>query len=155
MARKRQQAAEAEAPQATDTPPAGEPAQSAAAGAEAPAAETQPERQQRDFKARRSWTEQYTGPVQYEMFTAGKSVMFRFKLPKGQDKPSDEALEVMRSHKQTPEGQPTGLKFEATRAHGKVWTIPNDEEGRELAVKIDMELSKVARKMESTPPLPA
>ena len=98
--------------------------------------------------------EQYTGPLQYELFTVGKTIMFRFKLPKGQDKPANEALEIMRSHKQTLEGQPTGLRFEDTRMHGKVWTIPNDPEGRELAGKIEMELAKVARKMEATPALP-
>jgi hypothetical protein len=161
MTRKRQQAAEAEAlsleqpaPQGAETQ-AAEPSAGAASGPESAAAEMQPGRPQRDFKARRSWTEQYTGPLQYELFTAGKQIMFRFKLPKGQDKPSDDVLEVMRARKKNAEGVATGLRFEETRMHGKVWTVPNDAEGRELAAKIDMELSKLAKKLEPNPPLPA
>jgi hypothetical protein len=157
MARKRQQVAESQETEAPESAPAtaAEPAaQTPTAAAEAPAAQAEPDKPQRQFGGRRSWVEQYSGPLQYEMFTVGKTIMFRFKLPKGQDKPADEALEIMRSHKQTPEGQPTGLKFGDTRMHGKIWTIPNDPEGRELAQKIEMELAKVARKLEPTPALP-
>ena len=81
-------------------------------------------------------------------------IIIRFNLPAGQKSPSDEVLEVLRSHKQTAEGQPTGLEFEDTRTYGKVWTIPNDAEGRELAGRIDVKLNKVAAKMqaEQVPP---
>ena len=158
MARKRQQVAEsqqAEAPESAPTAAAEPAAQAPMPAADAPASPAVPEKSQRQFGGRRSWVEQYTGPLQYEMFTVGKTIMFRFKLPKWQDKPVEEALEIMRSHKQTPEGQPTGLRFEDTRMHGKIWTIPNDPEGRELAQKIEVELTKVARKMEAALPLPA
>ena len=158
MARKKQQAAEsqpAEAPESAPTTAVEPPPQTPLPATEIPASQPETERPKRSFNDRRSWVEQYTGPLQYELFTVGKTIMFRFKLPKGQDKPADEALEIMRSHKQTPEGQPTGLKFGDTRMHGKVWTIPNDPEGRKLAQKIEMELTKVARKMEATPTLPA
>jgi hypothetical protein len=158
MARKRQQAAESQETEAPESAPATatEPAApTPPAAAEAPASQPEAERPQRQPGARRSWTEKYTGPLQYELFTAGKAIMFRFKLPKGQDKPVDEALEIMRSHKQNAEGIATGLHFQDSRMHGKVWIIPNDPEGRELAGKIDMELTKVARKMEAAPALPA
>ena len=160
MARKKQQAAElqqAEAPEVTPTTPTEPTAQTPLPAAEIAASQPETERPQRPFNARRSWMEQYTGPLQYELFTVGKTIMFRFRVARaGQDKPAGtKHLETgMRSHKQTLEGQPTGLRFEDTRMHGKVWTIPNDPEGRELAGQIDMELTKVARKMEATPALP-
>jgi len=60
------------------------------------------------------------------------------------------ALAVMREHKQDKDGKPTGLKFQDTRTHGKIWTIPNDVEGRALADKIDFRLSELAQKMDES-----
>jgi hypothetical protein len=150
MAKRKDQAAETELPEAQPAPAAETGAQATQAETGQPATPAEPQGPQRQYKARVSWAEQYTGPLQYEMFTAGKKIMFRFKLPKGQDKPTDEVLEVMRWHKQTQDEppQPTGLKYENTRTHGKVWSIPNDPEGRELAGNIDRALSKLATKME-------
>ena len=54
----------------------------------------------------------------------------------------------MREHKQDAGGVPTGLQFKDTRKHGKIWTIPNDMEGRMLADKIDFKLHEVAQKMD-------
>jgi hypothetical protein len=82
MARKRQQTAEAQA-EVPEAAPAEPPAQTPLPAAEIPASQPEAERPQRQFNARRSWTERYTGPLQYEMFTHGKAIMFRFKLPTG------------------------------------------------------------------------
>ena len=49
------------------------------------------------------------------------------------------------------DGNPTGLKFQDTRKHGKIWTTPNDAEGRMLADKIDFRLSELAHKLEEAP----
>jgi len=164
MVRKRQQAAEADAlpaepqpPQPGETPAAEPATETAPQQGEAPAEQPQGEGTKRPYNPVRSWSEQYVGALRYQKLTDDrmKKIIFRFKLPQGQNKPPEEALAVMRSHKQTAEGQPTGLKFEDTRTHGKVWTIPNDPEGRDLAGTIEFELSKLATKMEAAQPTPA
>jgi hypothetical protein len=141
MARKRDAAQPAE-----QAPPAGPTPDEAA-----PVAETEPEKGRRPYKPVRSWTETYNQPLRYERFTDDRShkIMFRFKLPAGQAKPPEEVLELMRSHMQTPEGEPTGLGFRDLRSHGKVWIIPNDAEGRDLADKIDFKLTQLAAKIKA------
>ena len=61
---------------------------------------------------------------------------------------NEEALAIIHDHKQYKDGTPTGLEFKETRAHGKIWQIPNDVEGRALADKIDFKLSEIAHKLE-------
>lgn len=149
MARRKDAVQPAEQPSQPDPTGPDEAAQAAQSGETA--AQIQPEKERRPFKPVRSWTETYNQPLRYERFSDARSnkIMFRFKLPEGQAVPSDEVLQVMRSNMQTPEGQPTGLQFRDLRAHGKVWIIPNDEEGRDLADKIDFQLTKLASKIQA------
>ena len=109
------------------------------------------EEPKREFKPVRGWTSRFTGPVQYHRFSDAnlKIIAFKFNVPDN-EKPPEEVLAVMHAHKQDKEGNPTGLKFQNTRTHGKVWTIPNDVEGRTLADRIDFQLSEVAKKMEAS-----
>ena len=97
----------------------------------------------------RGWSSRLTGPLQYRKFTDAnlKIIGFKFNLD-DQEKLPPEALEVMREHKKDADGNPTGLKFQNTRTHGKIWQIPNDAEGRVLADKIDFRLSELAQKLE-------
>jgi len=103
----------------------------------------------RKFEPVRGWTQRFTGPLKYRKFTdANLNIIgFKFNLD-DQEKLPPEALEVMRENKQDKEGQPTGLKFQTTRTHGKIWAMPNDVEGRALADKIDFRLSELAHKLE-------
>jgi hypothetical protein len=125
--------------------------ESPAAGAEPTAPRAEGETAKRPYKPVKSWTENYNQPLRYEKFTDDRShkIMFRFKLPDGQAKPPEEVLALMRAHTQTPEGGATGLQFRDLRSHGKVWVIPNDAEGRDLADKIDFKLSQLAVKMQA------
>lgn len=111
--------------------------------------------EQRRNTGPRLWTQRFQPPeVTYERFTAkdelGKErVMFFFRLAKGQNKPSDEVLAVMRANKQTADGEyATGLAFKQNPRFGPVWTLPNNELGRATADKIDQELDAVAKKVE-------
>jgi hypothetical protein len=124
------------------------------AGIEPPPAEErqpgdEPEQAKRPFQPVRGWTRRLTGPVKYRKFTDAnlKIIAFKFNIPDN-EKPPEEILAVMRDHKADKDGTPTGLRFQATRTHGKVWTIPNDVEGRTLADRIDYQLEKLAHKME-------
>jgi len=124
------------------------------AAAAAPSEERQPsdepaEETKRPFEPVRGWTSRLTGALKYRKFTDANLhiIGFKFNLD-DQEKLPPEALEVMREHKQDKDGQPTGLKFQTTRTHGKIWAVPNDVEGRVLADKIDFKLSELAHKME-------
>ena len=109
----------------------------------------EPAETKRRFQPVRGWTSRFEGPVKYRKFTDAnlKIIGFKFDLDPGEKLP-EEALAVMREYKQDRDGNPTGLKFQDTRTHGKIWAIPNDVEGRTLADKIDFKLSEVARKLE-------
>jgi hypothetical protein len=119
--------------------------------------EDAPERPKPEFKPVRGWTSRFTGPLKYnrlsdaDMEVSGVKgvIAFRFNLAPREQLPA-EVLALMRANKQYPDGTPTGLKFESTRKHGKIWMIPNDVEGRTLADKIDFRLSELAHKMEET-----
>jgi len=119
------------------------------AAEERQAGDESPEKPKRPFEPVRGWTSRLTGPLQYRKFTDAnlKVIAFKFNL-EADEKLPEEALAVMRDHKQDKEGKPTGLKFQDTRTHGKIWTIPNDVEGRALADKIDFRLSELAQKLE-------
>ena len=110
--------------------------------------ETQ-EQAKRPFEPVRGWTSRVTSPVKYRKFTDANLGIIAFKFDvTGDEKLPDEVLAVMRDHKQDRNGSKTGLQFQNTRTHGKIWTIPNDVEGRTLADKIDYRLSELAKKME-------
>jgi len=163
MSKRRTNAAEAAAEPADTFEPAADPAQ-AAPTAEADASVTQhtgditqerqpgdepaEEQTKRKYEPVRGWTSRFTGPVKYRKFTDEpmKIIAFKFNLAENEKLPED-VLAVMRDNKQDAAGQPTGLKFQTTRKHGKIWTIPNDVEGRTLADKIDYRLSQLAEKM--------
>ncbi len=104
---------------------------------------------QRKYEPVRGWTQQLAGPVKYRKFTDDtmRIIAFKFDVAAGEKVPED-ALAVMREHKQDADGAHTGLQFQDTRKHGKIWTIPNDVEGRTLADKIDFKLREVAQKMD-------
>jgi hypothetical protein len=116
-----------------------------------PTDERQPgdEPAKKPFDPVRGWHSQFTGPLKFRRLTDAnlKAIVFKFNLGPREKLP-EEALAVMREHKQDKGGNPTGLEFKDTRAHGKVWLIPNDAEGRALADKIDFKLSQIAEKME-------
>ena len=96
--------------------------------------------------SRFSWARRYAPPeVQYEVITkpnaARKPTIFiKFHGVKEGDKPPEDILEIMRSHKQTPEGYPTGLRFENDRIEGKTWQLPNTPEGRDTLFSIEKAL---------------
>lgn len=76
-------------------------------------------------------------------------VSFQFVLGPN-EKPLDEALNAVKAHLRDKDGRPTGLKYQVSRKHGPVWTIPNDAEGRTLADRIDFALSTLAEKIETS-----
>ncbi len=101
------------------------------------------------YKPVRSWTVQVDGPVRYRRFTDDKLdiIAFKFDLPPNGKLP-DEVLAVLHDNQQEPDGTPTGLKFKDTRKHGKIWTLPLDQEGRIVADRIDFRLKELAHKRE-------
>jgi hypothetical protein len=109
-----------------------------------------PEETKRPFEPVRGWTSRFTGPVKYRKFSDAnlRIIAFKFDVPANEKLP-EEVLAVMREHKLDKAGNPTGLKFQDTRTHGKIWSIPNDAEGRTLADKIDFRLSELAQKLQA------
>jgi hypothetical protein len=105
------------------------------------------EKAKRPYNPVRGWTSRFTGPVKYRKLVdeSMKIIAFKFNLAENEKLP-EPVLALMRENKQDASGQPTGLKFQTTRKHGKIWTIPNDVEGRTLADKIDFRLNQLAEK---------
>src|SRR6266851_9996450 len=99
------------------------------------------EKPKREFQVVRGWTSRLQGPVKYRKFSDAdlKIVAFKFHVGANEKLP-DEVLTIMREHKQDKDGNPNGLKFQDSRKHGKIWSVPNDVEGRTLADKIDFKL---------------
>ncbi len=129
--------------------PAEETAIATAPAPEAGAGQEAAEQPERKYEPVRTWTQQLAGPVKYRRISDDtmRIIAFKFDLPAGEKVP-EAALAVMREHKQGVDGAPTGLKFQDTRKHGKIWSLPNDAEGRILADKIDFKLHEVAQKMD-------
>ena len=74
-------------------------------------------------------------------------ILFKFVLPEGQNTLAPDVKDVLDAHKRYPEtGEPTGLHFENSGKHGKVWVLKNTNEGRAVADKIDQALQKLAAK---------
>lgn len=111
-----------------------------------------PEPPKRAYEPVRGWTSRVHGPLKYRKFTDDTLRVVAFKFNVDADgKLPEEVLTLIRGHKQDKDGNATGLKFQDTRKHGKIWTIPNDVEGRALADKIDYELAQLAEKMDKEP----
>lgn len=117
----------------------------------------------------RAWSERFIQPVKYSRSNfkhpeKGHLIAFRFDLPAGETKPSDELLAVLRNHKVFRQGRPVGLmegaghdpQAASTGLHyedfgpglGKLWVMPNGELGRTVADSLDMALNSLAKKME-------
>jgi hypothetical protein len=108
------------------------------------------------------WTVRITGPIRYRRYTdkdgGGRpSIFFKFELAPGQSDLPQEVYDILHELKylnRNPEhgkgsGQyPTGLEFQRSRKHGRVWKLPDDSTGRTAADIIDAKLSDLAHKME-------
>jgi hypothetical protein len=114
-----------------------------------------PNEPKKPFQVVRGWTSRTQQPVKYQKFSDAnmKIVAFKFDLPKdgtGKEEPMPEpVLTLLRDNKKDENGNDTGLRFENTRKHGKIWMVPNDPEGRALADKLDYHLGELAHKMDS------
>jgi hypothetical protein len=124
--------------------------------------------QPREAGPGRGWTERYEQPVAYRRFTlrdqhGAEKILFTFSLPKGQSKPDEEVIDVMRDHKfwkggkpnglaedarTDGESYPTGLQFGGNAKFPKAWVLPNNALGREVADSIDRALQEVASKLQ-------
>lgn len=136
----------------------------------APSAETAPSDATRDPAAPpgRAWSERFIQPIKYSRSNfkdpSGKHLIaFRFDLPAGESKPSEELLAVLRNHKVFNRGKPvgqspnsgsdpdsiyTGLHYEDFGPGlGKLWVMPNGELGRTVADALDMALNNLAKKI--------
>lgn len=131
--------------------------------------ETTRQAARRPSEAGRGWTQRYEQPVAYRRFTlrdqhGAEKILFTFNLPKGQSKPDDEVIDVLRDHKFWKDGRPngladdartdpesysTGLQFGVNAKFPKAWVLPNNAHGREVADSIDQALQQVANRMEA------
>ena len=105
--------------------------------------------QKKPFQPVRGWTTRTKQPVQYRKLTDTDLgvILFKFVLPEGQNTLAADVKDILDAHKRYPEtGEPTGLHFENSGKHGKVWVLKNTNEGRAVADKIDQALQKLAAK---------
>ncbi len=105
--------------------------------------------QKKPFQPVRGWTTRNKQPVQYRKLTDADLgvILFKFVLPEGQNTLAADVKDILDAHKRYPEtGEPTGLHFENSGKHGKVWVLKNTNEGRAVADKIDQALQKLAAK---------
>jgi hypothetical protein len=105
--------------------------------------------QKKPFQPVRGWTTRNKQPVQYRKLTDADLgiILFKFVLPEGQNTLAPDVKDILDAHKRYPEtGEPTGLHFENSGKHGKVWVLKNTNEGRAVADKIDQALQKLAAK---------
>ena len=138
--------------QAIEAAPAGDPSQ-AATEPFPPTTDTTPAAgpQKKPFQVVRGWTSRNKPPVQYRKLTDADLgiIFFKFVLPKDQATLPPDIKDILDAHKRYPDsGEPTGLHFENSAKHGKVWIIKNTAEGRAIADKIDFALQKLAEKYE-------
>jgi hypothetical protein len=107
------------------------------------------QQQKKPFQPVRGWTTRNKQPVQYRKLTDSDLgiILFKFVLPEGQNTLTTDVKDVLDAHKRYAEtGEPTGLHFENSGKHGKVWVLKNTNEGRAVADKIDQALQKLAAK---------
>jgi hypothetical protein len=121
--------------------PADQPAQTATSEAA--------QQQKKPFQPVRGWTTRNKQPVQYRKLTDSDLgiILFKFVLPEGQNTLAADVKDVLDAHKRYAEtGEFTGLHFENSGKHGKVWVLKNTNEGWAVADKIDQALQKLAAK---------
>ena len=121
------------------------PAEQPTVPGEAQAAQTQ----KKPFQPVRGWTSRNKQPVQYRKLTDADLgiILFKFVLPEGQNTLAPDVKDILDAYKRYPEtGEPTGLHFENSGKHGKIWVLKNTTEGRAIADKIDQALLKLAAK---------
>jgi hypothetical protein len=105
--------------------------------------------QKKPFQPVRGWTSRTKQPVQYRKLVDSDLgvILFKFVLPEGQNTLAPDVKDILDAHKRYAEtGEPTGLHFENSGKHGKVWVLKNTNEGRAVADKIDQALQKLAAK---------
>jgi hypothetical protein len=108
-------------------------------------------------KPGRSWTERYTGPIRYRRFTdidAGGRPSIFFKFEDDSALPP-EVWDILRSMKRMDRGSAhgggehdTGLTFNRSKKHGRVWRLPDHQTGRTAADIIDARLSELAQRID-------
>jgi hypothetical protein len=117
----------------------------------------------------RAWTERFLQPIKYSRSNfkhpeKGHLIAFRFELPPGETKPSEELLSVLRNHKVFKQGKPVGLTPDAAHSRdaiqtglhyedfgprlGKLWVMPNGELGRTVADSLDQALYGLVKRIE-------
>jgi hypothetical protein len=111
----------------------------------------------RPRKPERSWTERATGPIRYRRFTdidAGGRPSIFFKFEQESAVPP-EVWDILHSMKQMDRGPAhgggqhhTGLTFNRSKKHGRVWRLPDDQTGRTAADIIDVRLSNLAERLD-------
>jgi hypothetical protein len=114
----------------------------------------------KDKQPGRSWTERFTGPIRYRRFTdidAGgrPAILFKFELAPGQSDLPQEVYDILHQlkHLDPHPGHGTkphftGLTFNRSKKHGRVWRLPDDPTGRTAADIIDAKLSVLAEKLD-------
>lgn len=112
-----------------------------------------------DERPGRGWTERF-GPIRYRRFTdvdAGgrPSIFFKFELSPGQSEMPKEVWDILHSLRQIDRGPThgggrhyTGLQFNRSKKHGRVWRLPDSQTGRTAADIIDARLADLITKIE-------
>jgi len=130
--------------------------------------DSEPESEKEQAKAKsvgkppgRGWTERLTGSIRYRRFTdidAGgrPSILFKFELAPGQNDLPQAVYDVLNQMKHLDGGSEhgggnrhTGLTFNRSKKHGRVWRLPDDPTGRTAADIIDAKLSDLAATLDS------
>lgn len=113
----------------------------------------------------RSWTERLSGPVRYRRFVdtdpAGRSrIFFKFELAPGQTELPQGVYDVLHELKYLNRNQdfpngggryPTGLQFNRSKKHGRVYVLPDNPTGRTAADIIDAKLADLAASLDHEP----
>lgn len=114
-------------------------------------------------KPGRGWTERFSGQIRYRRFTdfdAGgrPAILFKFELAPGQSDLPPEVYNILQEMKHIDRGaghargeRHTGLTFNRSKKHGRVWRINDDETGRTVADIICARLSDLAQKLDAEP----
>lgn len=106
----------------------------------------------------RGWTVRLAG-IRYRRFSdldAGgrPSIFFKFELPPGQTDVPQKVYEILHELKYLPPSRghnkpcPTGLQFNRSKKHGRVWVMPDNSTGRTAADCIDSRLRLLAAEIE-------
>jgi len=109
----------------------------------------------------RSWTERFSGPIRYRRFTdtdpSGKPcIFFKFELAPDQSDLPQEVYDVLHEmkHMEPRPGhglkpQHTGLAFDRSKKHGRVWRMPDTPTARTAADIIDAKLADLAAELDT------